>query len=175
MDSEVCFMRFKLILITFLLFATTAYAQDSDTQTVAFEIEISPAFALDIQTQEGGNITLGPIYPGGQRVLQSLEVNIKTNESNSYRIVQSVQDDFENESGFIFPLEKVRFLVSDGKNGGVSQVTGERSMSKDSTVIFVSNSNGDADLFTISYLVDEKEVIPAGNYRARIDIREERF
>ncbi|MBI4972084.1 MAG: hypothetical protein HZC17_09705 [Candidatus Omnitrophica bacterium] len=174
--------RSKILIASLLLFALTLHAPTASfgqaggtaNQTVYFIITIDPAFSLELKSSEGGNVTIGPVLPNGGTVLQTQEVIIHTNQTSPYRIKQIVQDSFVNERGVTLPLSKVKYTVTNGLNGGSSNASGPTQLTDQETVIFTSNSRGDADRFTISYFVDEKKIIAAGKYHARIDIRGER-
>lgn len=151
----------------------TLFAQSSAVSTISFEINIEPVFALKQSSREGGNVTLGPVLPGKGTVIGTVDVNISTNQGIPYRITHELESNFMSEKGYILPSEKVRFSVSEGVNGGRSEVMGEQPLAKEKMVIFSSNSRGDGDQFTVTYFVGEQKIIPAGRYRAQINIKEQ--
>jgi len=149
------------------------FADVTATETISFKITIKPVFVVETQSEEGGNITLGPLLPGGEEAFRTAEVIVQTNRGRPYAIRQHLEQELLSERGFIFPSKQIRFAVSDGMSGGRSEVEGRQPLPMTPIVVFSSTAQGDADRFTISYFTDAKRVIPAGSYRARILIEGE--
>lgn len=148
-------------------------AQGTATETISFEINIEPVFVVETQSDEGGDITLGPLLPDGEDAFRTVEVIVHTNRGEPYAIVQQLEQELVSGEGFTFSSEQIRFSASDGINGGRSEVEGLQPLMLAPVVVFSSNVQGDADRFTISYFTSAKRVIPSGGYRARILIYEE--
>lgn len=166
--------RSNLVFIVLLLLALPIPARAAETalETIEFRIQIEPVFHVETDSKEAGNVHLDPVTPGDSaQALDTARIIIHTNRGRPYRIVQYLGQEFMSERGF--PLkESVRFQVSDGANGGKSEVSSPQPLTSEHIVIF-SNKQGTPDQFTISYSGSTDSVIPAGRYRAPIVIEEE--
>ncbi len=165
-------MVFKSILGSVLLLTACAglpfaFALDTATQTLHFEVHIEPVFYVESSSEEGGaSIQLGPILPHAGPAVQRAKVVIHANRPGPYQIHQWLEQKLTNEEGE--DLEEIQFVVSDGVEGGRSEIKSPIRLTTDPTILF--SSPGGPDQFTITYSSSAKGIIPSGKYRARIQI-----
>ena len=170
MKPQRAFFRVGVVALLLAL-SPAARAAETALETLEFRIQIEPVFRLETDSKEAGNVRLGPVTPGNPQALDTARIIVHTNRGQPYRIVQYLGQEFMSERGF--PLKNnVLFSVSNGANGGISQVSSPQPLTSERVVIF-SNKQGTSDQFTISYFGATDEVIPAGHYRAPIVIEEE--
>ncbi len=154
-----------------LVFSPAARAAETALETIEFRIRIDPVFHVETDSKEAGNVRLGPVTPGNPQAIDTARIIVRTNHGRPYRIVQYLGQEFMSEGGF--PLkDRVLFSVSNGTQGGQSQVSSPQPLTSERVVIFL-NKEGVSDQFTISYFGTTDKVIPAGRYRAPIVIEEE--
>lgn len=166
-------MRPSLFLLAALMLIPAVPASaDTATETVGFSINVEPVFLVTSDSEEGGNIPLGPVGPGGGTSTKSATVSVRTNSGRPYRIIQRLEQKLLNDRGAGVAEEPVLFTVTDGVNGGRSEVRQPAPLTTERTVIFSSDS-GEPDDFRILYTVSSGRMIPAGSYRARVVIEEE--
>lgn len=156
-----------------LFYGGPAHAQGTDRETVHFEIYVDPVFFVETTSNRGGNIELGPLLPNRGPASEIAKIAVHTNTGKAYRIIQQLDQPLISETGVEFPARDISFVASDGMRGGRSEIKSPTPLSSQPTTIFRSNLRGDADEFTITYLIKSKRVIPAGLYRARISVEGE--
>lgn len=113
---------------------------------------------------------LGPIVPGTRTVSRKVEVIIRTNCGQPYRVVQRMEERLMSDQGVDLSLDEVRFYASDGQEGGRSEVRAPKPLTPEPVALFTSNARGDADRFSLFYEISNKQMVPEGNYRGRIQI-----
>ena len=160
------------ILMICLFPAACAHAQDSASETLAFEIHIEPVFVVESGSEESGNVNLGPLR-SDETASQTTRVVVHTNRTQPYRITQHLEQNLLSNHGFDLSEEPILFSVSDGLHGGKPEVTGAQALTTEPMVIFSSSPDGAADEFTITYSSASRKLIPAGIYRARLLIEGE--
>ena len=144
--------------------APRALAQGTTTETVGFSISIEPVFKVNSSSSEGGNVELGPLVPGQAAPSRTAVVSVRSNTGRPYRIIQRLEQEFP---------APVQFTVTDGTQGGQSEVHSPQPLTTQSVTLFTSGPDGESDDFRINYSVASTELVPAGNYRARVLIEEE--
>jgi len=140
-----------------------APAQGTATETVGFSIQIEPVFTVNSASEEGGTIDLGPVGPDQSPVSRRAVVSVRSNTGRPYRILQRLEEDPGKA--------QILFSVTDGVNGGRSRVSSPTALTLQPVEIF-SNPQGISDQFHVTYSVSS-DLLPAGEYRARILIEEE--
>ncbi|MFA6600736.1 MAG: hypothetical protein WC352_00310 [Candidatus Omnitrophota bacterium] len=159
----------------FLLSGSAAFAE-SDTQTVNLSFSIEPATAVKTQSVSGAsNVRLGPIVSGVDAPVETLEVQIVTNSPERYRVYHTVKSDMMSGSGDIFPPAELLYRVSNGAQGGASEVPGMSPVPAGRTAIFNSAAGGGSDRFTIAYSVANARSYGAGSYYGNVSIDAETF
>ena len=153
--------------------AQSGLAQGTATETVGFSINIEPLFAVNVSSQEGGSIELGPVGPGEGPASRIARVSVRSNLGRPYRIVQHLEQKLLSERGAEFTEEPVLFTVTNGANGGRSEASSPTPLTEQPAVLFTSGPEGESDDFTITYAVSSQKLVPAGSYRARVIIKEE--
>jgi len=158
-----------------LVWGTPVGAQGTATETIDFLIQVEQGFHIDVSSEEtsGDWVSLGPIVPGGAGEIRRVTVTIRTNAERPYRIVQRVDHPPTNAQGNSLPLAALEYAVSDGVHGGTSQVNGFQPVTPGTTVLFSSGPKGKSDRFTITYRSSSPHILPAGTYRARLNIEGE--
>ena len=166
-------MRWILAAAALLFFPASSLAQGTATETVDFTISVEPVFVMNSSSEEGGNIRLGPVGPGESPASGMAAVSVRSNTGRLYRIVQRLEQNLLNERGSDFTEDPVLFTVTDGANGGHSEVKSPAVLTTQPVVLFASGPEGESDDFRIAYSVSSKKLVPAGTYRARVLIEEE--
>ncbi len=155
----------KTVLAAALLFLLTpgatppTLAQGTATETVGFSIQVEPVFKVESTSDQGGNIE----FP----------LRIGEPISRPPRILQRLEQPLSNEKGADMAEEPVMFTVTDGVQGGRSEVKAPQPLTTQPVVLFTSGPEGASEDFTVTYSVSSKQLVPAGSYRARILIEEE--
>jgi hypothetical protein len=151
--------------------ASPAPAQSTATDTINLEIEIPPAFSVEIYSEEG-NVRLGPMLPN-RFVAGTVQVQVLTNRGRPYRVVQTLEQDLAGGNGLTLDPGDISVSVSDGRNGGRSRIRSPRPLQAGQTVLFTSHRKGKEDQFVVSYSALGNHVIPAGDYWGRLSIEGE--
>lgn len=141
--------------------AGPAWAQGTATETVGFSISIEPVFTVSSSSEEGGNVRLGPVGPGQPPASKTATVSVRSNTGRRYQVLQRIEQELPSQ---------VLFTVTEGVNGGRSEVKAPAPLTTQPAAIFTSD--GESDDFTITYSIPPG-LIPAGSYRARVLLKEE--
>lgn len=144
--------------------AVPVLAQGTATETVGFSVSVEPVFVVNVSAEEGGTLELGPVGPGEPSASRVARVSVRSNTGRPYRIVQRLEQALQSE---------LLFTVTDGANGGRSEVSSPTPLTTQPMAIFTSPPGGGSDDFTILYTVSSRHLVPAGSYRARVIIEEE--
>ncbi len=165
-------LRWMAVLPLFLC-SPPAHAQETARETIQLLIRIDPIFHLETDSKQAGNIELGPIGPDEQQALDTARVIVSSNQERRWRILMGLEQALLSERGFGLE-DGVLFSVSDGANGGRSEVRSPQPLTTTPVVIF-THDQGKSDRFTISFFssASPEELTAAGNYSARVVIREE--
>ncbi len=167
----------KTVLAAALLFLLTpgatppTLAQGTATETVGFSIQVEPVFKVESTSDQGGNIEF-PLRIG-EPISRPARVSVRSNTGRPYRILQRLEQPLSNEKGADMAEEPVMFTVTDGVQGGRSEVKAPQPLTTQPVVLFTSGPEGASEDFTVTYSVSSKQLVPAGSYRARILIEEE--
>lgn len=165
-------LKRPLVFVLLLLAPALALAQGTANETVGFSIQIEPVFSLRSTPEEGGTIDLSRSGASAVSPSKIAKVVVRSNTGRPYRITQRLEQKLVGGGGSTLQEEPVYFTVSDGANGGSSQVKSPTPLSTQTAVIFTSNPKGESDEFRISYSLT-RELVKAGRYQARIIIEEE--
>ncbi len=104
-------------------------------------------------------------------VFRQLRVIITSTSGARYQLFQRVNDAWVNERGEAFPLEAVRFFVSETKTDGIVRFPTPTPMSEFEEEMFLSNAAGEDENFLITYTVQVPVGQMAGRYRANLTFR----
>ena len=166
-------MRYFLAAAVLLGFAAPSLAQGTATETVGFSVNIEPVFVVNSSAEGGGNIDLGPVGPGEPPASRVARVSVRSNTGRPYRITQRLEQRLQGAGGSDLEEEPVLFTVTDGVNGGKSEVKSPAPLTSQPVALFASGPSGESDDFTVIYTVSSRRLIPAGSYRARVIIEQE--
>ena len=153
--------------------AAPGFAQGTATETVGFSINIEPVFVVNSSAEGGGNIDLGSVGPGEPPASRIARVSVRSNTGRPYRIVQRLEQKLQGDRGSDLGEEPVLFTVTDGAQGGRSEVNSPTPLTPQPVTLFTSGPRGESDDFTIVYTVSSRRLIPAGSYQARVILEEE--
>jgi hypothetical protein len=84
-----------------------------------------------------------------------------------------LEQKLQGDRGSDLGEEPVLFTVTDGMNGGLSEVSSPTPLTPQPVTLFTSGPGGESDDFTVVYTVSSRRLMPAGSYRARVIIEEE--
>lgn len=157
----------------FFCFSGHCLAQGTATETVGFSVNVEPLFVVNTSAEGGGNIDLGPAGPGEPPASRVARVSVRSNTGRPYRITQRLEQRLQGDGGSGLEEEPVLFTVTDGADGGRSEVKSPTPLTPDPVTLFTSGPEGESDDFTVVYTVSSRRLIPAGSYRARVIIEEE--
>ncbi len=150
-----------------------ALAQGTATETVGFSIQIEPVFSLRSRAEQGGTVNLSRSGPEqGASTTRTAVVTVRNNTGRPYRITQRLEQNLVTGSGADLQEGPVYYTVSDGVNGGGSEVKSPVPLTTQLAVVFTSGPKGESDEFRISYSL-ARELVRAGQYQARILIEED--
>lgn len=166
-------MRGVLAAAALLCFAGPILAQGTATETVGFSVNIEPVFAVNSSAEGGGNIDLGSVGPGEPPASRVARVWVRSNTGRPYRIIQRLEQRLQGSGGSDLEEEPILFTVTDGAQGGRSEVGSPIPLTTQPVTLFTSGPGGESDDFTVVYTVSSRGLIPAGSYRARVIIEEE--
>ncbi len=167
-------MRGVLAAAALLCAAGSCLAQGTATETVGFSVNVEPVFVVNSSAEGSGSIDLGPVGPGDPPASRVARVSIRSNTGRPYRIVQRLEQRLQGAGGSDLEEEPILFTVTDGAQGGRSEVRSSTPLTPQPVTLFTSGPGGESDDFTILYTVSPSQrLIPAGNYRARVIIEEE--
>ncbi|PIQ82145.1 MAG: hypothetical protein COV76_05250 [Candidatus Omnitrophica bacterium CG11_big_fil_rev_8_21_14_0_20_64_10] len=167
-EFRVLFLWAAGLLLGLSVPVTPAAAQSSATDTIGFEIEVEPAFFLDL-VSEGGNILVSPMVPD-RPASDAMRVVVRTNRGQPYRILHTLEEPLRGPDGRRIDPGAFLFSASDGLHGGRSRVPHPVPLKSGRSVVFLSNRRGDADEFLLTYTAPGRSVIASGRYRGRVEV-----
>ncbi len=163
-----------ILAVMFICITDLSLAQGTATETVGFSVNIDPVFVVNVSAEGGGNIDLGPVGPGEPPASRIARVSVRSNTGRPYRITQRLEQRLQGNGGSDLEEEPVFFTVTDGVNGGRSEVKSPTPLTPEPVRLFTSGPGGESDDFTVVYTVSSSHrLLPAGSYRARVIIEEE--
>ena len=148
---------------------------EADTKTLPLTFYIQPVTAVRAEGQSGSaSVELGRVLPGVDQQAEALNVTIRTNTEQRYKIFHRYLSAITSSQGGQMPEGGLRFRVSGGSAGGQSAVPGWTEVPDGRAEIFNSSDSGGADAFTVNYLVSGKKTLAAGDYfgQVRLEIEQ---
>lgn len=156
----------------FFLAASPLFAETAiEVRNLSFTIR--PVFKFLLGSESARMVDLTGLMPDNEAPLQTLEISVVTNTGKNYRVYHSLPREISSDSGAFPPAEEVKFRVSNGRNGGQSEVPSFTSLTSAEKLVFKSSKNGAADSFRIDYSVANKEIFDSGDYMGMIRLRAE--
>jgi len=104
-------------------------------------------------------------------VIRQLRVSITSTSGARYQVFQRLNGPWVNEQREAFPLEAVRFFISETTTDGIVRFPNPTPMNEWEEEIFLSNAAGEDEDFLMTYTVQVPVGQRAGRYRANLTFR----
>ncbi|MCX5694398.1 MAG: hypothetical protein NT014_04640 [Candidatus Omnitrophica bacterium] len=127
-----------------------------------FEISVSPQ-------DQRYSIDFMDLKPSDGPRLNEVLIEVKSNLGRPYQVTQNVLSELVNGNGDKIPVENflVQTLAANNTRGNL-KITNKVAVGKGNLLLFVSDPNGSADKFKITYELTCPPDLRAGNYSSRI-------
>jgi hypothetical protein len=131
-------------------------------QERVFEISITPQ-------DQRYSIDFANLKPSDGPRLNEVLIEVKSNLGRQYQVTQNNLSELSNSSGEKIPSEyfSLQTLAVDNTKGNL-KIVNKIPVEKGSTLLFVSDTKGEADKFKVVYELICPADLKAGNYASRI-------
>lgn len=134
---------------------------------VSLELEVAPMFDLDVALPADG-VRFNNLLPESEPQVREVEVEVRSNLSRPYMVMQNVMAPLTNEKGGAIDSRQFsvrqELLEGEGKvqNGGFKAVeTGD-------AAVFISDAKGSPARFKVIYRLEPYRAIEAGDYATSV-------
>jgi hypothetical protein len=161
-----------LLVIALTALAFPLLAQNSDTKVMNLAVTIQPSIVLEVLSATATEkITFNQqdIQKGASS--KSIQVRVNSNKNAPYKVFMLPIGSFANERGLDLSSEFITFNIA-GVQKGKNEIPEAVPLPTNEQLIYTSNSEGDAETFTIMfYLETLNKIIPAGKYNLNFKFR----